>query len=344
MSPSTGLRFDVYERVHLPDDTASIKELTGVELTPDIRVITKGEQALLKGHLFLSGTFESIEEGRGEQQLSHRIPVEITLPLNRVRNVNDIQVEIENFDVELLSNRSLNVTGVLSLEGIEMLTDGESVRSEEEMVFSHRTEPAAEAPPEEQPSAAEVRVEPADAAVEPAPEAPSAPPPEKLLPLQEPVEIGEEPNENPNAEVPEENANAPAAEFPALTPPPEKQEIKIAFAGKQAESAGQTPLGVNEIMSMASGGSALPRNDAEQQQAKAVEESPETKDRLEWKRLFLSAGKDEQSFRRVKMCIAQKEDTIETIADRYAKSARELMLYNRLSDQYLREGQVVYIP
>ena len=39
------------------------------------------------------------------------IPVEITVPLNRVSSLDDIAVEIENFDVDLLSKRSLNITG-----------------------------------------------------------------------------------------------------------------------------------------------------------------------------------------------------------------------------------------
>lgn len=47
------------------------------------------------------------------------IPVEITVPLNRVSSLDDIAVEIENFDVDLLSKRSLNITGVLSLKGIQ---------------------------------------------------------------------------------------------------------------------------------------------------------------------------------------------------------------------------------
>lgn len=45
--------------------------------------------------------------------------MEITIPLSRVNRLEDIAVEIENFDVDLLSARSLNITGVLSLQGIE---------------------------------------------------------------------------------------------------------------------------------------------------------------------------------------------------------------------------------
>ena len=151
---SSGLRFDIYERVHLSDDTVGVKEITGIELTPEITVVAQGEQAVLKGHLALTGTYAGDDETRGEEeQLTHRIPVEITLPLNRVENVNDIRVEIENFDVDLLSSRSLNVTGVLSLGGIEMAAPAEADwREEEEVVFTHRVEESA--PPAEQAAAA----------------------------------------------------------------------------------------------------------------------------------------------------------------------------------------------
>ena len=101
-----GLRFDIYERVHLQENLAAIQELNEVELLPHIQVITLDDQAILKGNLLLTGNYFS-EEGGSPRTLEHLIPVEITLPLNRIHRVEDIQVEIENFDIDLLSARSL---------------------------------------------------------------------------------------------------------------------------------------------------------------------------------------------------------------------------------------------
>ena len=132
-----GLRFDIYERVHLQEDLAGIQELNDVELLPHIQVITLDDQAILKGNLLLTGNYFS-EEGSTPRSLEHLIPVEITLPLNRIHRVEDIQVEIENFDIDLLSARSLNVTGVLSLQGVEIVSAPlESWREEEEVTFVH---------------------------------------------------------------------------------------------------------------------------------------------------------------------------------------------------------------
>lgn len=40
----------------------------------------------------------------------------------------------------------------------------------------------------------------------------------------------------------------------------------------------------------------------------------------------------------------QREETLDTIADRYQMNTNEIVLYNRLSDQNITEGQVLYIP
>lgn len=115
---NNGLRFDVYERVHLPDDVAAIDELEEIELVPRIQVIDQGEQAVLKGQLLLSGVYRSQNAIAGPLTLEHWIPVEISLPMNRVSRLDDISIEIDNFDVDLISARTLNITGVLSLRGI----------------------------------------------------------------------------------------------------------------------------------------------------------------------------------------------------------------------------------
>lgn len=113
---SYGLRFDIYERIHLSEDVVGIEELEEIELLPKIQVVPGEEYAALRGHLLLSGLYR----GEGEtRELTHWIPVEITIPLSRVNRLDEIAVEIENFDVDLLSARSLNVTGVLSLKGVE---------------------------------------------------------------------------------------------------------------------------------------------------------------------------------------------------------------------------------
>ncbi|MGO4370137.1 peptidoglycan-binding protein, partial [Paenibacillus sp. MCAF20] len=81
---TSGLRFDVYERVHLPDDVAAIDELEEIELVPRIQVIDQGDHAVLKGQLLLSGVYRGQNAEEAPLVLEHWIPVEITLPMNRI--------------------------------------------------------------------------------------------------------------------------------------------------------------------------------------------------------------------------------------------------------------------
>ncbi|MFD0713959.1 LysM peptidoglycan-binding domain-containing protein [Paenibacillus sp. GCM10027626] len=140
-----GLRFDVYERVHLPEEAASIDELEEIELTPQIQVEELGEQVFLKGHLLLTGVYRAQTEQADIQSLKHLIPVEITLPMNRVSRLDEISVEIDNFDADVLSARTINITGVLSLYGIEVEQAQETNRWQEEpFTVVHRREDEAD--------------------------------------------------------------------------------------------------------------------------------------------------------------------------------------------------------
>lgn len=106
---SYGLRFDIYERIHLTEELPGIAELEEVELLPNIQVISQDEQVALRGHLLLTYLYRGDGEEDGTQRLEHFIPVEITVPANRVTSLDEISVEIENFDVDLLSKRSMNI-------------------------------------------------------------------------------------------------------------------------------------------------------------------------------------------------------------------------------------------
>lgn len=356
---TSGLRFDIYERVHLPENTIGIRELNGIELTPEISIIEQGEQAILKGHLVLFGTYTGDDDRKTEEQMTHRIPVEITLPLNRIKNVDDIRVEIENFDVDVLSPKVLNVTGVLTLEGIETLSAAEPVWREEEVLFSHRVEEQ-EPAHTQAPHASALAMEPPSAANPPEAAMPEANTPaenaEAGVSAEAPADanasanaepVTNEPQEEPafEAEAVEENASE-QAEILAEEPKPEKQEIKIAFAGKPSQE-NEGKIGVDSIMAIAASGAPPRDQETEVEPAEAPQAeaggTADGKDRLEWKKRFLQST-SEESFRKVRMCIVQKEDTIETIAERYKKNAREIMLYNRINEEYLQEGQIVYIP
>lgn len=521
-----GLRFDIYERVHLSEGVPAIEELEEIELYPRIQVIGQDDHATLRGHLLLTGAYRG--ENETSEELKHFIPVEITVPLNRVRSIEDISIEIENFDVDLLSNRSLNITGVLSLRGIEgfpveepqvwsadeftvvhspdsqqlnrsdeaeqsgsdpnafaqeyllqrseeerlanaaelaygapefadLSTREETLRNSEEWQQEYVPPSSTESIQSEEQSAEDANdprqpdanedlasltadgdelasheqySEPTPISsfmAETADRLASYPESEPLLPLEEESSVWSEPSvdalpanprssdqetselaaqssdelappsvpdapdvwhfesarsvpqqENPAvADVPVEsqaenwqgvfassapdNAEEDLPSFEAngvdefvqneaFVPEPvgemeDKPELKVAFGSKK-QSAPRQEEGVG-ISSLLSSGRAT--RDAEVERGEEIpagvaKEETYPADDVEWKNLFLGTIVDQTPFRKVKLCIVQREDTLDAIADRYQLSTRELQLYNRLSEQVVEEGQILYIP
>lgn len=360
----SGLRFDIYERVHLSEGVAGIKELEGVELVPHIQVLPDGDQALLRGNLLLSGTYVD-EQDAANRTLEHLIPVEITLPMNRVHRMEDIAVEIENFDVELLSTRSLNITGVLSLNGLEAISSfaGDSWQQvEEEVVFVH--ENREQQLPEEVTFAVESDFQPKDpwaspalayAAANPLPDSETAEPnfTEERHEAWTAAESGslaavkaseqaadEAANESEEAEETSVDieASISQAEVPETVAAEEKKEMKIAF-GKKNEDASPKPVGLTSLLHNA----VSSKVETRPEEAEPAPENDKS-DKLEWKRLLSGPNHEQKEFKRLRLCIVQKEETLETIAKRYDLNPREIALFNRLGENDLSEGQIVYIP
>ncbi|MEO2206386.1 LysM peptidoglycan-binding domain-containing protein [Paenibacillus pabuli] len=507
-----GLRFDIYERVHLSEGVPAIEELEEIELYPRIQVIGQDDHATLRGHLLLTGAYRG--ENEISEELKHFIPVEITVPLNRVRSLEDISIEIENFDVDLLSSRSLNITGVLSLRGIEGFPVEEpQAWSAEEFTVVHSPDPqqgnrspeeeyadaglntfaqeyllqrseeeglpitadslyAEEVPGNLQQAADEstryeddtqpvTPLNPASEqlyadtienqneensqnrppAEENAPslitqedeaadnEVPGSPSPvssfmaetadrlasypesEPLLPLAEEspsvwaepsvetlhtnTELNQQPSEDlavsnvwnfessrsgspqedqAEAETPAENwqdvfaaselesaegerpstlkaVDAEESSEPvSFIPEPvaeteDKPELKVAFGSKKESSPRQEEgVGISSLLSSGRSVRDTETDREDESVAGSVQEEAYQADDVQWKNLFLGTIVDQTPFRKVKLCIVQREETLDTIADRYQLSTRELQLYNRLSEQVVEEGQILYIP
>jgi len=382
---SKGLRFDIYERIHLADDAIGINELHDTELIPHIQVIEQDEQALLRGNLMLTGQYVG-ENVRELRTLEHLIPVEITLPMSRINNLSDILVEIENFDVELLSTRNLNVTGVLSLHGVEVDSDL-SLRGapdvefeqepievdlslynpwseDEEMTFSHQ---ASEAIPASQiPAAYEPEVH-LHAYVETQEE------PEFISDMPQPLQADnfwqQQLHEDVQPEITytraleqydgyatsyvgtnyeyevEKDYNFTNPDFPVPTTETpaheEVKEMKVALTSRSKEEpiAEERPVGIKSL---------LKSSEAQEQVSNpapsSVSQESMRADSLEWRKLFLREDSSQQEFRKVKMCIIQKEDTLEGIARKYGVNERELQHYNSLTNVDVQAGQIIYIP
>jgi stage VI sporulation protein D len=388
--PFNGLRFDIYERVHLPDDVAAIEELEEIELVPRIQAQTSEDQVLLRGHLLLSGVYRTQERGADAARLEHWIPVEISLPPNRVERVEELSVEIDNFDVDLLSTRSLNVTGVLALRGFQAEPQEIPIWRDDSFTVVHQASRAdeierdsdpvsAESPPPQPESGFSLELEERES-WDPAGQD-EAGPVSEFRDYEEPLPY--EPAQNPEFHRQEEAFPSPEdlyaepPSFPgrewqsdvgwgdlserrpdpapiaegAAAVPEERQELKVALGGKSLDAQVRTSAGVGLLSQLGEKGAAreaelqaLRSAKAEADREEAQSSRSSTGDELEWTKLFLGKGSDAQPFQRVRMCIVQREDTLDTIAARYQVQAREIQMRNRLLDPYLSKGQVLYIP
>lgn len=124
----------------------------------------------------------------------------------------------------------------------------------------------------------------------------------------------------------------------------EKQDLKIALGSKkEAEVPEKEHLTFSSLLS-----SSRVRKEQEALQSEgntsAAVDVPEVGNNTEWKSRFIASADGANMFRKVRLCIVQREETLDTIAEKYQLSARELVMYNRLSGQSVEEGQVLYIP
>ncbi|WP_407074347.1 LysM peptidoglycan-binding domain-containing protein [Paenibacillus lacisoli] len=503
MNQPYGLRFDIYERVQLSEELPGIQELEEIELLPRIQVVAQGEHAALRGHLLLSGVYRA-EEGEAEE-LEHLIPVEITIPLNRVARLEEVAVEIETFDVDLLSVRTLNITGVLSLQGVGSLAAEEQSWQEDEFTVVHapnqeeglynnqefkeqeeaekasrlwqqeqqqaqaqqayeqelyeqqlwsqqqfynqqqgyqqqsfyqpenaqqlgqqpwytqqplggqQTRPEDELQPSfniaqefsglwnRQPASEEQEPEPIETEIEEIqtwsiPAAVSQRQPEEVngqpaAITQEAADFGEF-SEKTAAEstpaaagpsaasiswLPEEREVSSQSDeakleteetfaeaVPTVTLEDDQQqpsdpsqevwasasleeerlepELKIAWGSKKPEQMDNAAPALSTVFH-----TDRPAREAESMDLSAQPEKPVLQESypaedLKWKHLFFGSRVEQTPFKKVRLCIVQREETLESIAERYQLSLREIQLFNRMTEQQVVEGQVLYIP
>jgi len=128
-----------------------------------------------------------------------------------------------------------------------------------------------------------------------------------------------------------------------------KPDLKIALGAKKPEgySKQQEAFGLSTLLQSNRREQEIRQAAAEEEQAKQAEAAALASaqgEEIEWKKLFLSRDPNAEAFRKVRMCIVQRDDTLDAIAGRYQLNPRELVLYNRLAEHEVSEGQVLLIP
>lgn len=162
------LSFQIKETVFLTSDRAGIGELKELELLPDVEIIENPQEISITGCLQLYGKYEparsaqvdeaggaetllsamkftpfSLEEqqqadyyGNSEQNLAHRIPLNITIPMSRIKEVGEIYAIVDSLDYDVKTPVELQIQAVLKLSGI-VLKDQQETNPESQEVWDY---------------------------------------------------------------------------------------------------------------------------------------------------------------------------------------------------------------
>ncbi|KQL48792.1 peptidoglycan-binding protein LysM [Brevibacillus choshinensis] len=142
------LSFAIKETIFLSSDRAGIGELQELELVPDVEVLENESYISITGCLQLFGKYEPIRDTAGsdgggaetlvqamtfspfrpegsdgpyygwEEQIGHRVPLNITIPLDRIAEIGDIYAIVDSFDYKLETPHQLLIDAELKIVGI----------------------------------------------------------------------------------------------------------------------------------------------------------------------------------------------------------------------------------
>ncbi len=127
------LRFDISEKIAFQKGQPGIDTLLSLDLTPEVRIEDLGANVKIEGVIRLSGTYLG-ESERSEpsadvrdwdeqleaEEIEYIIPLEITLPSERIGQLEDITAEIQSFDYDVLSSHELGIEAVLVIDGLQL--------------------------------------------------------------------------------------------------------------------------------------------------------------------------------------------------------------------------------
>ncbi|MFD1736011.1 stage VI sporulation protein D [Bacillus salitolerans] len=358
----SSIRFSVEESIWFQRGQ-EVSELLSMSLDPDIVIQEHDQYISVKGGLVLTGEYhaQTEDDGRevnrpetarnvhevttredGVSELRHKFPVDITIPKNRIQNLNDVYVTIEAFDYELPQRGNLLLEADLSITGIygdekqqaAFEEEREEESREEEDVEVDETIEEVQSTQEEPPGDDEDVVEEVtaeDAHHDLQEDLQENIEEELVAPLMRGSysEESEEPvtNEDPFTPfVVEAKSEHPEEEVEVSEEKTDEVEETVAYVRTAPQLEFKSRVEQPEAS-----------NPAESNDSGSNDENT-----LYLTKLFADENTSETA--KLRMCIVQKDETLEMIAERYDVQAQSLIRINHLDREHLAEGQILYIP
>jgi len=310
---------------------------------------------------------EKVIELDGDQaSFSHRFPVEISVPSHRVNDLNDITVTVDSFDYELPDSNQLKLMASVHIRGInasdekelsqtdnaeaEGKEEGKGIipessmqiekeesekQTKEEVSLAEKETSRKQAEKESENKTAAQKMEEADGAQS-----------EQEQEHKEELVAETESEARSQIEPKQDDAVAKQIEQEQETESlSQTEQVQAREAALQAEETEATDADYEEVAADAAEAEEIKDSNEIDIQ---LSESAEDDDRIEVKDVqFLTdlfGGDEEETYMKMKIYIAQEDDTIESIAKRYEISALELIKDNNLTEESLEEGQLLHIP
>lgn len=318
------IRFQVQESIWL-DHHSRAAEITSLELEPEVDVVDEGGLINIRGSLVLTGRFETAEEEdeesldlesssladqlhfqplRVEQKeiyqkehrgkIEKRFPVDVTVPSNKVDYLEDVYMQVDQFDYTISEGHRLNIQAEVLITGVRTESNtlpltfdvaaAREEREEKEEVLEEVLEEEARYETASEVVQDESRVEDED-------------------------EDEDEDHEHESEKV-----------IPIFN-----QEIRTNFQSAPSEEDTY-------------------EEDEEGDPAEKEERVEQSKTTGFLEQLMSGKDEEEKGVTRLRVCIVQRDESLDIIADRYEIQVQEIMRTNRLETEQISQGQLLYIP
>lgn len=350
-----------------------VEELVSISLDPDITIQENDQYVTIRGSLELTGEYKSYHEGNQDEEenlsaekyvqtieereagiceFSHQFPVDITIPNNRIQSIYDIDVVVESFDYSFPERSCLKLSAELMISGLYSSPQSEVQEQEEaeaaetaetkeveeeqnvEVLYRTTTELPEDNLEEEEHYLEEEQYE--DQGYLFSAEARKTPEEESF------AETNSYPNfsyQIPNHEYTQQNNY----DEEGRNKNHEHVEITVEKETYEEYTEGH-PFASEESSSSSSSSSSHDSVFKKKIKNKIVEKLTKKKS-MSLTEFFARKEEGREDQVRLKICIVQKGDTLNRLAERYDISMQKLLQVNNLEmSQDVFEGQVLYIP
>lgn len=364
------LRFSLEESVWFQKGQ-EVEELVSISLDPNITIHENEQYVTIQGALELTGEYQRYNDGTNEEEdlftapkfvhhveereeglyeFSHRFPVDITIPNNRIQSIDDIHVEVESFDYLFQERSCMKLTADLTITGLygdqqhkPVHEDAEVEEVQLEVAYREATVDEIDENVElsnelrteqqEEPTILEHEYEPF--AVEARKSADDTE--EKVVSINKAVDLFEAPQLPVNeAKEPEITFSAARSEGP--------QELAEEIV-EEAPEVELQPLPEAELQPQAES-----QPETEEESSSSSPPQPKIKKKKSSKKgmsltEFFARKEETEDLTKLRVAIVQSGETVEQLAGRYEVPVQQLLKVNHLElNQDIYEGQVLYIP